>query len=124
VTTLTCSKCGQPMPELDADLATLARAAGGVTLAHDICPGTRPPNPDGRYFEVRVQVVEVTENPEGDADALGGPDPVSVTKFFEFDRGVRAADLDSAMRPLAHALGERWGEAEKVARIADEDGGW
>lgn len=119
--TMTCSKCGQPMPELDDDLAALARRSGGVTLAHEVCPGETPPAElqrlRHRYFEVRVKVVEVIEHAAtDDADAT-----VDVVEFFDFSRGVRAPNLDQAMRPLALSLGERWEEAERAALIADSD---
>lgn len=116
-----CSKCGQPMPPLSEELKALARAAGGVSLSHDVCPGeTANAHPAGRYFEVRVEVVEVTEEPTG---GLGdGPNPeIVATELISFRTGLRATDLDAAMRPLALALGEKWQAAEKRAKIADAD---
>lgn len=110
---LKCQRCGGDMPPLPDDLAAMARAAGGVSLAHDVCPGDdAPAAPEGRYFEVRVSVVEVTEETPAD-------DSPTVTDLVSFRAGHRAPTLDEAMRPLALALGEKWARAEKQAKVAD-----
>lgn len=113
-----CGRCGKTMPPLSEELAALARAAGGVQLTHEVCPGEQPTGPVGRYFEVRVDVVEVIEHDEGDGDT--GEREITTEELVSFRAGVRAADLDSAMRPLALALGEKWTLAEKQAKIADQ----
>jgi hypothetical protein len=121
---LTCQKCGGEMPPLPDDLATMMRSAGGVQLVHDLCPGEKPVALEGRYFEVRVQIVEVTEpvDVDPDPDAAGAFDPI-VAELVDFRYGTRAANLDAAMRPLAEGLGEKWMAAEKHAAIADPAGG-
>lgn len=110
-----CTKCGGEMPPLSDDLARLARAHGGVVLAHDVCPGEKAAAA-GRTFEVRVQIVDVT--------AVQGDDPdIAIVdkdeELIAFKARLQAADLDSAMRPLAEALGEKWMAAEKQAKLAD-----
>lgn len=116
---LTCQKCGGPMPDLDGELAAMARRAGGVTLVHAVCPGEEPAQ-QGRYFEVRCSIVEVTDKAaplhDDDSDVL-------VEELASFKAGLRADDLEAAMRPLAAALGERWIAVEKQARIADPKAG-
>jgi hypothetical protein len=119
-----CSKCGHPMPALSPELAAIARSNPGVVLAHEVCPGEKRPGEEGRYFEVRVQVVEVTETPDdpavSDAFADAAREPtVHVEELISFRAGHRAADLDAAMRPLALKLGERWTKAEQQAKVAD-----
>jgi hypothetical protein len=126
-----CQRCGGDLPPMDGELARLAQTTGGVSLTHEVCPGDEPaPADEGRYFEVRVQIVEVTEPPGDDpvipAYANGSPDQNArrdaiVTELVSFKAGHRAADLDAAMRPLALALGEKWQAAEKQARIADAE---
>jgi hypothetical protein len=127
-----CQRCGGDLPPMAEDLAKLARSTAGVTLAHDVCPGDEPATaqPEGRYFEVRVEVVEVTEptapNPippyaNGSTEQEAGR--VQVTEMLSFQHGVRAKDLDAAMRPLAEGLGEKWMKAEKNAAIADPANG-
>lgn len=112
-----CSKCGHPMPTLSPELAAIARSNPGVVLAHEVCPGEKRPAEEGRYFEVRVQVVEVTEM-EHD-DAVSPAPEVVVEELISFRAGHRAVDLDAAMRPLALKLGEKWQKAEKQAKVAD-----
>jgi hypothetical protein len=119
--TLPCGRCGLPLPEMTEEAADALRAAiaagAEVVLQHEVCPGTEPEKPAGRYFEVRVQVVEVTEVNHGFDD-----DPrVVVTEMMSFVHGHRAVDLAEAMRPLALGLGEKWQLGEKQARIADAD---
>lgn len=111
---LKCQRCGGDMPPLPDDLAAMMQTAGGVILAHDVCPGDSDnlPKPEGRYFEVRVSIVEATE-PHGEGDV------VQIDELVSFRAGHRAPDLDSAMRPLALALGEKWTLAEKQAKVAD-----
>lgn len=111
-----CQRCGQDLPPMDGDLARLARSAGGVTLAHDVCPGEAPPKPVGRLFEVRVQVYEVTEVTDTETGEAFDPE---YTELIAFTADHRAVDLDTAMRPLALALGEKWQKAEKHAKITD-----
>lgn len=108
---LTCQKCGGELPDLSGELVAMARRAGGVTLMHEPggCIGDEPATPTGRYFEVRTTIVEVTEAEAGTV----------AEEMFSFVAGVRSADLEAAMRPLAEALGAKWLEAEKHARIAD-----
>lgn len=119
---LICQKCGTEMPPLDDDLAKLARRAGGIVLAHEVCPNEKSAAPEGRYFEVRVSIVEVLEEVPATAD----PDDsdvqpeVRVEEMVSFKAGVRSANLDDAMRPLATALGEKWMQAEKNAMVADD----
>ena len=108
-----CSKCGNPMPALPPELAAIA-ATSSVTLSHDTCPGTTT-HPEGRYFEVRVQIVELTE-PHTDVDPGSW---IGVEELVTFQAGGRWADLDTAMRPLALKLGEKWQLAERQAKIAD-----
>jgi hypothetical protein len=111
-----CAKCGQPMPPITPEMASMMRAQG-ATIAHEVCPGETPPQPEGRYFEVRVSVVEVTErqtNPPFPDETVP-----EATELVRFTAGHRAPNLAEAMRPLALALGERWAEAEKRAPIAD-----
>lgn len=109
-----CSKCGEPMPPLPPELASVARKLGtGVVLAHEVCP-TEKREPEGRYFEVRVQVVEVTEQPDQRGEMIP-----NAMEMITFVAGHRAPDLDAAMRPLALALGEKWALAEKQAAVAD-----
>lgn len=121
---LTCERCGGPLPDLSGELAAMARRAGGVTLVHaeGSCIGDKPKQPEGRYFEVRTTIVEITmsdaEAPEG-TDPFAVPPTVEAEEMFSFVSGVRAPDLSAAMRPLANALGEKWLEAEKHAGIAD-----
>lgn len=116
-----CSKCGKPMPPLDDELAAVARRlGGGIVLAHEVCPDQPAARPEGRYFEVRVQIVEVTEpEPGEEKPGLWEPDAVQVEEMISFIAGHRAPDLDAAMRPLALALGEKWALAEKQAKVAD-----
>lgn len=118
-----CQRCGKPMPPLPDDLAKLARSIGGVQLTHEVCPGETPDPPPGRYFEVRCEVVEVTEEQTG---STFGPDvtpdvtpDVHVEELLSFRCGTRAPNLSDAMRPLALALGEKWAAAERNAGIAD-----
>lgn len=123
---LLCTKCRQPMPDLPDELVAMARAAGGAVLAHDVCPGETADQ--GRYFEVRVQIVEVTE-PQGDEPVIapyvnGSAEQNArrdalVTELVSFRHGLRAVDLDAAMRPLALGLGEKWQKAERQAKVAD-----
>lgn len=109
----TCQKCGGPMPELSDELVALARRAGGVTLAHDVCPGDlAAAETAGRAFELRSTIVEIVP----DEAEPGG---VRVEEMMRFDVGVRAENLDAAMRPMALAFGEKWERAEKNAGIAD-----
>jgi hypothetical protein len=110
-----CQRCGLPMPPLPDELAAVVRSGAPVTLTHEVCPGQDPPKPVGRYFEVRVAVVEVTEEPQ----LFDGDPAVVVTEMLSFVAGQRAADLEAAMRPLALLLGEKWMEAEKRSKIAD-----
>lgn len=123
VTGLTCQRCGGPLPALDGELAALARRAGGVSLVHAEggCVGDAPAKPEGRYFEVRVKVVEVVEM-EHDPTVSAEPEVVT-EEMFSFVAGVRTPDLEAAMRPLAESLGTKWLEAEKHARIADPRAG-
>lgn len=116
---LTCQKCGKDMPPLPEDLAKMMKSAGGVTLAHDVCPGETPQRPEGRYFEVRCQIVEVTEEQTGSSLGSDVTPTVNTEELVSFRSGVRAASLNDAMRPLAEALGEKWMAAEKQAHIAD-----
>lgn len=124
ITGLTCGKCGGPLPDLTGELARLARSAGGVELVHAAgqCIGDDPaPPPEGRYFEVRVKIVEVTTM---EHDHAISPEPeVVVEEMASFISGVRAPSLADAMRPLAEALGVKWLEAEKHAGIADPRAG-
>jgi hypothetical protein len=110
-----CSRCGEPMPPLPDELAAVVRSGAPVTLTHEVCPGQDPPKPVGRYFEVRVAVVEITEEPQ----LFDGDPAVVATEMLSFVAGQRAADLEAAMRPLALLLGEKWMEAEKRSKIAD-----
>jgi hypothetical protein len=110
-----CSKCGLPMPPLDEELLKLARRHGSVALSHEVCPGQEPAAETGRYFEVRVQVVEIRE-----IEQFGEKDVVA-DEMITFVAGLRAENLDAAMRPLALKLGEKWQDAEKQANIADAD---
>lgn len=118
---LICQKCGGELPPLSDDLAKLARRSGGVVLAHEVCPNEKTAGSEGRYFEVRVSIVEVLPDPiyDGDGDAEGSDD-VRVEEMVSFKAGVRSANLDDAMRPLATALGEKWMQAEKNAMVADD----
>jgi hypothetical protein len=118
-----CAKCGLPTAHLDEEMQRVLRANPGVTIAHDVCPGSEPAAPSGRYFEVRVQIVEVTEHDEGDGDhpELGREVHHTVEELISFVAGHRAPNLDAAMRPLALALGEKWQKAEKQAAIADSE---
>lgn len=105
------------MPPLPDDLAAMMRTTGGVALAHETCPGEKPAALEGRYFEVRVQIVEVTDRDTESMDAVLG-NPI-VDELVDFRYGTRATNLDAAMRPLAEGLGEKWMAAEKHASIAD-----
>lgn len=125
-----CSKCGHPMPELPPELASVA-ATQAVVLAHEVCPGETV-LPDGRYFEVRVQIVEITDTTTPASDGIdrginGSPAQMAARAavhgetLIEFKSGGRWPDLDTAMRPLAGLLGEKWMAAEKQAKLADLD---
>jgi hypothetical protein len=117
---IVCQRCGDPMPPLPDDLASLARKIGGVSLTHDVCPrDTAAAATAGRYFEVRVSIVEVTEPAEPGPFDPEAPADAKVEELVSFRAGHRAPTLDDAMRPLAEALGERWMKAEKQAAVAD-----
>lgn len=113
-----CSKCGHEMPELSPELASLARSSGGVVLAHEVCPTEEKQAPAGRLFEVRCQIVELTDITTDD-DPRGDEGDVVVEELISFKADLRAATLDLAMRPLAEKLGEKWQRAEKNANVAD-----
>lgn len=104
-----CQRCGSDLPPMDSELANIAMSTGGVTLAHEVCPGEEPPTETGRLFGVRVQIIELT----------GDEDDGETTELIRFAADHRAADLDAAMRPLALKLGEKWALAEKRAKLAD-----
>lgn len=119
---LPCQRCGHLMPPLGEELVKMMRSAGGVTLAHDVCPGEEPPVDTRRYFECRVSIIEVTQREVGPFDAGSGGDPASEAvseELISFVVGEKADDLESSLRPLAAQLGEKWMAAEKNARIAD-----
>lgn len=117
-----CAKCGIPLPPLDEEVKRMIAANPGaeVYLAHEVCPDAPVVKPEGRFFEVHVRIVELTERETG---GLGdGPNPEIVAEeLMSFVAGHRAPNLDEAMRPLALALGEKWEVAEKQARIADAE---
>jgi hypothetical protein len=118
---LPCQKCGLPMPAMTEDALEAYRAAVNagvpVVLAHEVCPGTEPAAPTGRYFEARVSIVEVTEVDHG---GLGDATPtVRADELMSFVVGHRDTNLVKAMRPLAEALGAKWMDGEKRAHIAD-----
>lgn len=114
-----CSRCGLPMPELTDDLKAMLRSNPGISMTHEVCPGQAPEAPEGRYFEVRVQIVEVTEDEPGPASHPAGEKITRVEELITFRAGARWPDLDTAMRPLALLLGEKWMIAEKQAKLAD-----
>ena len=111
-----CARCGVPLPPLPKELAAAARANPGATFTHDVCPGLEPPAPTGRYFEVRVDIVEVKEVPSG----FDGTSP-EVIELVSFKHGETGENLDSVMRSLAAGLGEKWMAAEKQAAVADSE---
>lgn len=119
-----CQRCGKDMPPLPDDLARLARSHGGVSLAHDVCPGDAAASQPGRVFEVRVQIVEVSQpvDVDPDPDAAGDDFEPIIDELVRFRHEVRAENLDAAMRPLATGLGEKWMAAEKQAKVADGGG--
>lgn len=117
-----CGRCGQSMPPLPDELKALARQAGGVTLTHDVCPGTEPETPAGRYYEVQCRIVHVPDPTPRDHD-LTEIDQPEARELASFHYGTRAVDLEAAMRPLAVGLGERWMRIEKQARIAEAPDG-
>ena len=130
--TLTCQRCGGDLPLPDEETQKLLQRAGVVELGH--APGQCPNElqqaqqaaQGQRYFEARVSIVEVKpimelmydagqDGPVGELDS----GEVEVIEHFSFKPSIAARDLDSAMRPLALQLGERWQEAERAAKIAD-----
>lgn len=106
--TLQCQKCGGDLPVPTDEESTLMRS-GTIELVHAVCPGEKPPAPQGRYFEARVKIVEVAEEDGA----------VVATELASFVAASRAADLEAVMRPLAAELGVKWVEVEKHAKIAD-----
>jgi len=117
-----CSKCGLPLPPLPVEVKRALTAGLSVELSHaeGECPEELLAQPKGRYFEVRVDVVEVAPRSDEPGWEDREPDP-RVTELMSFKHGVRAPVLALAMRPLALGLGEKWAEAEKRAAIADAD---
>lgn len=121
--TLLCSRCGKPLPPPeDTDLMKMMLSTG-ASVTHDVCPddaAAAAPAPDpGRYFELRVQVVEIKPS-GGTLHTDGGPvEQVVPVRLAEFTVGANAPTLDAATRPLAAAFGEKYTEFEKHARIAD-----
>lgn len=114
-----CGRCGVPLPPLPVEVRRALDAGLGVELTHPEggCP-TDDQRPKGRYFEVRVDVVEVVERDI--VPTAVGPDSVfDAVEMLSFKHGLRADNLDAAMRPLALGLGEKWAAAEKRAGIAD-----
>ena len=111
-----CDRCGEPMPPLPTELTKMLAAGAPVELTHDVCPRDRAPEPDAdlRYFEVRCSIVEVTEQQHPD-----GTERPRFDELASFVAGTRAANFDASLRPLAAALGEKWLNVEKHARIAD-----
>lgn len=113
-----CAKCGYPLPPLPDDLQRIVDKGISVVLAHEEggCPTDVPAAPEGRYFELRVDIVEIVER----HDAMRPDDPIpTAVEMMSFVVGQRAKNLDAAMRPLALAFGEKWTAAEKNAGIAD-----
>lgn len=113
-----CGRCGHPLPPLPEELQKVIDSGQSVALMHEpgTCPGDEPAKPEGKYYEVRVAVVRVDEN--HDTDEVTG-----FTELLSFVAGHRAANLPTAMRPLALALGEKWQKAEKNAGIAEAPDG-
>lgn len=116
-----CARCGVALPPLPIEVKRALTAGLSVELSHTEgeCPGDDR-RPAGRYFEVRVDIVEVVD-PTMDSDTERDV-PLRVTELVSFKHGLRAASLDEAMRPLALGLGEKWQQAEKQAGIADGAG--
>lgn len=114
-----CAKCGIPLPPLPIAVKRALNAGLSVELAHPEggCP-TDAKAPEGRYFEIRVAVVEVKEVPDQRQEMIP-----TAFELMSFKAGVRADNLDAAMRPLAEEFGQRWMHAEKQAGIADQMGG-
>jgi len=115
-----CAKCGHPLPPLPPDLQKIVDKGISVVLAHEEggCPTDVKAKPTGRYFELRVDIVEVIE---GEKSAVGATfeQEVHTEELMSFVVGQRGATLSEAMRPLALAFGEKWQAAEKNAGMVD-----
>jgi hypothetical protein len=117
---LPCSKCGYPLPPLPPELQKVVDQGIPVELAHEAggCPTDVKAPPSGRYFELRVDIVEVIEV-ESTAVGFDTETEVRTEELMSFIVGHRAPRLTDAMRPLALAFGEKWTQAEKNAGMAD-----
>lgn len=116
-----CGRCGHPLPPLPPELQKIIDAGQSVALMHEpgTCPGDAKPEPEGKYYEVRVQVVRVDEAVPVDEPSPFDPEHTTVVELLSFVAGHRAPNLPEAMRPLALALGEKWAQGEKNAGIAE-----
>lgn len=109
-----CQRCGGAMPPLTDEMKSLMRSHA-IELTHSECP-TDSAVPTDRLFEVQVRIVEVIPDP-----GIEDEDRTYDVELASFSAQERADSLEDVMRPLAAALGERWMDVEKHARIADAD---
>lgn len=123
---ITCSRCGQPLPEIPDDLqsAVLAgRAQVPTTHPEGQCPTGLAPDaarapvqaPTGRVFEATMIVREVFPHDEGP----GVREPEVLAEFTSSRIGETAADVLEPGGPLARDFGAKWQRMHEHIGIAD-----
>ena len=122
--TLTCQKCGLPMPDIDLEseegkaLLKALSSSTGFELKHDECPPDRlrreaaalEQSAVRRRFMAKVAIVEVID--AGDGQLREEP-------LVKLDVEAENVSFVEAVRPLALALGAKWQAMEEHAALVD-----